>query len=316
MKQSALPWGVTLVAGIVAVYLWHQLQTERELTAQLRNQGPQVSSSALPAPSELSAPADAPAAQTIATGTTTPAATTVAAAPQVLTPTESVRAGFFAASPTVVEKVGSSLKLNQLQTRYPGLVKELLLTQAEAEAFQDLLLKHDATLNSVMLAGASANADPQEIRQKLAETQKVQAAELEAQLGPGRSRAWQDYQTTVDARRRVNELTMMLASSSPITEAQAGPLLSNILTEQKRRATDESLRTPPGKDPSQQLEFEEQNLQARIESNRRTIDAAKSFMNPEQVSLMQDSMDRFNERTRVSLQARRARLESGAGSQR
>lgn len=306
VKHSALAWGIALIAGIVAVYQTHQLQLERKLTAQLRTQGPQIPGSAASSSGTATAPGDT-SVQPVTAGIATSATASVPALPLTPAQTESVRAGFVRPSATEVEKVGSSYKLNQLRQRYPGLVKELHLTPAEAEAFQDLLAKQDAAFNS--MSREVIRLDPLTLRQMSQDMRKAQAAELEAQLGPARSTAWQEYQTTVDARQRVNELTMMLAATSPITEAQSGPLLANILSEQRRRAAEESQRKPPGDDPRALLEFEERNLQSRVESNRRTVETARSFMNAEQVSLMQDSMDRFNERTRASLQTRRQRLE-------
>ncbi len=217
-------------------------------------------------------------------------------------------------NPIKPESIGASLKLNQLQQRFPGLAKELRLTQAEAEALFDLLMQQEAAMLSTL---NTRNIDPsnpaarQELQRLQAELEKTQKAEFEAMLGPSKARLWQEYQPTVEARRRVNELTMMLASSSPLTEAQAAPLVANIVAEQKRRAEDERLRTPVPGNTRAQLEFEEQNLRLREESNRRTVDAARAYLNPEQLTLMQDSQKRINDRTRASLQARRERLESG-----
>ncbi len=308
MKQSALAWGIALVTGVVSVYLWQQLDAERQLTAQLRQQIVSPNGSLRLAAGQPLPAAGVPAGETpvAAKALQSPVGPEAVAATAAHPP---AAANGNRSSPLYEEKIGSSLKLNKLQQLYPGLVKELRLTSAEAEALHDLVAKQQATLNASLPGDGNFNAE--DLRLKISEMQKSQAAELEAQLGPGRSQQWREYQTTVEARRRVNELTMMLASSAAINEEQTRLLVASIAAEQKRRAQEESMRVPPTSDPRSQLDFEEQNLKGRVESNRRTVDAARSFMTPEQVTLMQDTMARANDRMRASLEARRSRLESG-----
>lgn len=303
-KLTALFAGTTLAAGIAVVYLWQQLHAERLLTAELRQQGVRAGA-ILPQRSSQSLPSEVATAGMTPVAVNVPGTGVLSNAGAVSTPS--------AVAPTVVmgtaikpEKVATSLKLNEMERNFPSLAKELGMTPAEAEKFYDLLTRAPAAFREAINAGVT---DPQELARLRADFEKTQKADIAAMLGPARTQQWQEYQTTLEARRRVNELTMMLASTSPLDERQSAALVANIVAEQRRRAQEESLRMPAPNDPRAQLEFEEHNLQIRIESNRRTVEAARSFMTPEQVTLMQDSQARANDRTRAALQARREQLE-------
>ncbi len=298
-RLATLFAATTVIVGIAAVHLWQQLRAERELTAQLR--------------------ARPEASTTLASGQPLPTGGVPAGSPAVvataLPPAAGVPAPANAASfaPVNAEKPRTSAKFVQLQMRYPGLAKELGLTSEEAEAFYDLLMKQEADLRPAVLLrslqGSNGAIDMRELQRRRTELEKTQAAELEAQLGPARSRQWQEYQKTVEARRRVNELTMTLSTTSPLTEEQSAPLLANVMAEHKRRTEEQTLRGPAPADPRGQLDYEEQTLKEREESNRRTLAFARSFLTQEQLAVMQASMTRANDNTRTTLQARRERLE-------
>jgi hypothetical protein len=59
------------------------------------------------------------------------------------------------------------------------------------------------------------------------------------------------------------------------------------------------------------LAYEEQSLTEREQSNRRTIESARAYLTPEQVTIMENAMHGLNETMRGSLRARRTLLEGG-----
>ncbi len=291
---------------IAAVHLWQQLRAERELTAQLR--------------------ARPEASTTLASGQLLPTGGVPAGSPAVVATALHPQQACRARECRQLRTGQCGEAQNQCEVRpaadaLSGSREGAGLTSEEAEAFYDLLMKQEADLRPAVLLrslqGSNGAIDMRELQRRRTELEKTQAAELEAQLGPARSRQWQEYQKTVEARRRVNELTMTLSTTSPLTEEQSAPLLANVMAEHKRRTEEQTLRGPAPADPRGQLDYEEQTLKEREESNRRTLAFARSFLTQEQLAVMQASMTRANDNTRTTLQARRERLERiGTGRRR
>jgi hypothetical protein len=178
-------------------------------------------------------------------------------------------------------------KAAMMQLQYPDLARELGMTPAEAEALYDLLMKQQSDV--------------------------AKAAELDALLA-GHQQQWKDYQQTLDARRRVSELTNMVNTTSPMSEQQARMLVSTVVAEQQRRANElRPLGTPRADDPRAQLEFDEAAFKAREESNRRTVEAARAYLDEQQVTIMKNAMEGQNTLIRSQLQGRRMQLERSAG---
>jgi hypothetical protein len=139
----------------------------------------------------------------------------------------------------------------------------------------------------------------------------AQQAEIDALIGPGRAQQLQDYQKTLESRRRMNDLKTTLAQSSyPLSDAQMDRLGPVSRAEQVRRDEDLRARTRPT-DPRAQLDFDEETIKATEASYGRVIAAARSVLSPEQLGIMQNSMNSVVTGQRVSLQTRRARLAAG-----
>lgn len=135
--------------------------------------------------------------------------------------------------------------------------------------------------------------------------------EIDALIGQARAQQLQEYQKTLESRRRLNDLRTTLAQSSyPMTDQQLDQLAPVSRAEQLRR--DEELRARPRPtDPRAQLDFDEETIKATEASYGRVIAAARSILSPEQLGIMQSSMNNVVSSQRANLQSRRARLAAG-----
>jgi hypothetical protein len=193
-----------------------------------------------------------------------------------------------------------------MHLQYPDLAQQLGLSPAQAEALFDFLMRQQGDLNRIALAGGESGS------QAIKEMQANQQHELEAFLGPSDYQKWQAYAPTLEARRRISELTSMVASSGePITETQKQPLLDTILAEQQRRAQEEQMRAYPTTDRRAQLDTAMQDLKGREESYQRIQDSARNYLTPVQFETMKASMDRQIAMTRNALEQQLAQLENG-----
>jgi len=304
----------TVVAAIIAGYLWKQLDAERVANAQLqqrlaqfdmnpppprRSDAPRVAAAAAPSQAQApAAPVQAAAART--SGNAARAALSI-----------NIRDLF--KDPDYREAQRAQLRM-QLPQNYPDLAKELGLTPAEAGAFFDLLARQQVDLLANSL---SSSEDSDEVRQAAqraaAELSRTQQGEIEGLLGASKYQQWKDYQQTLGARQQVNQLRTTLASAGqPLADDQAAPLLATLTAEQKRRAEEARSRTYPT-DPAAQLDFEEQNLKDTEASNNRVLDAAQSFLSAAQLAALKSSMTQQLAMSRAFQKARRAQLDAGAG---
>jgi hypothetical protein len=84
-----------------------------------------------------------------------------------------------------------------------------------------------------------------------------------------------------------------------------------LAAEYKRRRAEEeaSFSYYYYQDPRAQIAREEERLKLRAASNQRAVEAARAYLDAQQLAVMQDSMTRYNESTLAALQIRRDRLE-------
>jgi hypothetical protein len=78
-----------------------------------------------------------------------------------------------------------------------------------------------------------------------------------------------------------------------------------------RRTNAELEAHPKPTEPRALLDYEEQRIRINEASEKRLIAAARSYLAPEQIAVMQSSMDMSMSTQRGNLQARRLRLEAG-----
>jgi phage shock protein PspC (stress-responsive transcriptional regulator) len=128
---------------------------------------------------------------------------------------------------------------------------------------------------------------------------------------PALRRHMDDYPAMTDARRGVERIRAMAAIASPLSDEQSKALLSTLAAEYKRRRAEEeaSFSYYYYQDPRAQIAREEERLKLRAASNQRAVEAAKAYLDAQQLAVMQDSMARYNASTLAALQIRRDRLE-------
>jgi hypothetical protein len=303
-RSTPLLVAAVIATGITAVHLWQQLRKERELVAQL-----QRLQDAAPLPRNAEQPLRG-AESAIDPAGLAPPLRVEPAAPQSL-PTDPVALDIELRrrNPNYIGVVQG--KSGAMQLRYPDLARELGMTPEQAEALYDLLMQHERELAALPRYTGSDAALQREVGRVRQELQAKHKAEFDAAI-VGREQQWQEYQPTIDARQRVSELTNMVASTSPLNESQARQLVATVLAEQRLRADILRSSAPPtANNPLAQLAYEEQSLTEREQSNRRTIESARSYLTAEQVKIMENAMNGMNQSMRASLRARRAQLEGG-----
>lgn len=296
-RLTALAAVAMLGAGFTATWLWQHRQ--RAPAALLQ------ASASVPMPQTAE-----PVVTTTVLAAPVQAASAQAASDAPLPPTSAAAAYDIAMrklNPNYIGVVNG--KSGAMQLAYPDLARELNITSQQAEALYDLLMKHQAELSGLRGVGSDATA-MLELERARAELLARQKSELDAAIA-GREQQWQEYQPTLDARRRVSELTNMVATTSPLSDAQARLLVATVVREQRIRADEQAARGTPADNPLARLEFAEQNQTSREQSNRRTVDAMRSHLTEQQLTIMENAMDGMNRQIRASLQAERARLEAG-----
>jgi len=301
-KQAVLFIATTLVTGVIAIYLWFQLQAERQLTARLQ---PHVYPVEL-LPDTTAAQPDA--APSVATSAVRPAQ------PSQPTPQPNSPAIACNASPNhVLDQLMPGYRRSLLPRRlelqalnYPDIGEELGLSQAETTVLLDLL-QQQATL----LAGVPndyTGGDElfrQEIDRAGKEIRRMQAAELEALLGSGRFQRWQEYQPTLNARREVARLPM---KEMPLTAEQSRSLVTTIIAERRNAGTNAQSRSALP-DSRARLEQEERDLQAMEASNARVLQAARTYLSERQLATVAQAMASQVKSANNRLQALRRQLE-------
>ncbi len=279
MKKLATGLGVTLVIiGIAAVYLWRELDTQRQLNAAavtrvtaLESMHPAESVVASGvAGMQAAAVMPAPAAQA-GQVSTAPAARGQSAS-RSANPLLA-QAGQLRNSPEGREFQRVMMR-QMLEQQYPDLAKTMNLSPENAGKLLDLLVKQ-----RIDLAADRLSLQPgEEMARSLARKEQAYEAELSAMLGSSYTK-WQEYQRTAMERQqaeyaRVEREDMRNAISSgnaPLTDAQFQYLDSALAAEQKR--IDQESR---GMSLQQQL-------QRMPETNRRLAEVAAAHLNPQQL---------------------------------
>jgi hypothetical protein len=143
---------------------------------------------------------------------------------------------------------------------------------------------------------------------------QAQQAELQSLLGAAKYAEFQEYLPTREGRLRVIQLRNALSTSdAPLTDQQAEPLLASVLAEGKRRRDDLAARVPPD-DPRGRLDFEEETINLTEASQNRLLGSAQSYLSPQQIAVMKNSMTQQVAMQRAMLRARRTRMEAGGNS--
>jgi hypothetical protein len=124
---------------------------------------------------------------------------------------------------------------------------------------------------------------------------------------------WDNYPAMADARDRVERYSALAATTSPLSDEQSKALLNTLTTEYKRRRAEEDvLLGYYYGGPRALIDTDEERLKVREASNRRILAAATTYLDDQQLAVVQDTMDQYNARALAALQARRERLERPA----
>jgi hypothetical protein len=286
---------MTVITGVVSVVLWQQLRDERAAKTESQETTREILST--------------PPLQQSADDTDGQVMAPVGTAPPVLAPTDAVPVIDHTAA-TADERVRDNLhriKKANIEA-YPDLARELGLTAQEAESLAALRRQHELAL--FLRSPPNVPALSPEAALANTELERKQKEELRARLG-AKYPQWEQYLTTVKARRGVYEIRAMLPANMALTDYQSAQLLTTLIVESTNREDAKRLSIPATADPRSQLENAEQDFRDREESNRRFFNSARSYLSAEQMTWLQNAMADMSTRTQAQLEARRQRLENG-----
>lgn len=285
MKKLVPVLGATLmILAIAAIYLWQELQTQRE-----QNEETMAWLTSLESGNPESR--DAPFAEdgTLAAATATVPGAQSGVAPAVPASREQSAgrgAGSFAALAEQLFNNPESQEFSRIMMRqmleeeFPDVERDLNLGKDRTEKLLDLLARQRSELAAVALSQLQGGAPDRAAMAEAArlEEQKERAFELElkALLGDTYPK-WREYEQAAMDRQR-QEYTRMgqermrdaiSAGGAPLTDAQFKYLTSALETEQKR--IDQEMTSP------------QQQMQRLPESNRRLLTVAAQHLNPQQL---------------------------------
>jgi hypothetical protein len=281
MARSRLPTAIAIgVAVIIAGYLAWQLRAERQAVAQLQERAAAL---------ELEQPSMATAAATLPAAVQpepAPATETTASAP----PPVSGKAP----APAAARQQIIVMRPDGTPDPDPTAGTRALIRMFWGDIEKDLGFSAEE-MNALVQLVARGDATP---------------AEFDAVTG-GRYAQLQERQWAGLADNKITQLRSSLASSThPLTDQQAGRLSSAMMAESRRTDGEFAAHSKPT-EPRALLDYEEQRVRITEASNERLIAAARSYLAPEQVAVMQSSMSTLINSQRRSLQTRRLRVEAG-----
>lgn len=124
---------------------------------------------------------------------------------------------------------------------------------------------------------------------------------------------WNDYPAKAEARRSVERIETLLATTSPLTQAQSAALLATMTAEHKRRYDEARFSEWQVYDPRARLELASARIAAREESHRRILASAGAYLNAQQLADIERTLAQYVAREQASLEARRERMERAGG---
>jgi len=291
---------LAVASGTLSAMLWRNLNTERQVSADLRSDLDAARAELAARPVvQVEVPAPAPAAPTESPSIAPEKASvdrTVAAA------TEAVkRQKALLADPEYRKARMEQTRIN-LRQRYAGLVQQLGISQQQMDKVIDILVESElrTTDQADVLMANGAPTDEAAIAelQRLSEEYQQQLkTRVAAVIGDDGFNQLMEFEQTQPSRERVNNLTTLLAKGGhPMTPAQTQSLTRVIVAEQKRmdaeaRAFAEAGQTNP-----------KPQGQRQAETNRNILQAATGFLDGQQLELMRG---RFQQRATIDAAADR-----------
>jgi hypothetical protein len=287
-----------LIATITSIYLWTELRAERVRTGLARERVDQLASTGIAPssspgltshmPTELQVAVAGPPGSTVgATGGGPVAAMASVGGTQFALDRQELMN-----DPDYREGLAMSLRISLVQN-YPDLAKELGLTSEQARKMMDILVKHQITS---MSRTPPYGAD---------DVGRKPDAEISSLIGYAKYRQWQEYQSSMPTRQRVEQLGVALDFvGQPLTDAQRRQLIGTIVAVEKRQSDDARLNATLG-DP---LAYVEQSSQ---ETNRQILESASSYLSQAQIEALRATQNQELAMTRAMIRARRAQTQTG-----
>lgn len=277
MAKKALPIMITIaVSALIAGYLVVQLRAERQSVAQLRAQAAALATPVAGPQSLAPAQPESPAPEheipgNEPPGNPAPAPANAPARQQIIV----MRAD---GTPDTDPTAGARF---QIRMFWGDIEKDLGFSAEQMEALVQLV--------------ARGNVTP---------------AEFDAVTG-GRYPELQERQRFGLTQNRVSNLRRQLASSpAPLTDQQEVRLQEAFMAE-FRRTDEETAAYPRPTEARALLDLDAQRLRIAEASNERLMAAARTFLAPEQIAVVQGSLDSLLNSQRRSLETRRLQLEAG-----
>jgi hypothetical protein len=301
----------TVIAGIMSVYFWQQLRVERERTGILQQR---VSQLELAQARPVQAAAPPLAMQLVGKPTEEPATVAAGAGPEasVRGRAAAVREGIrgLLQDPEFRDGMTAGLR-TALAQAYPDLAKELNLTPEQANRLLDLISKYRlSSLGNVLGGGAADAAGRQNLQAAVQENERKRDAEISAMLGDAKYQQWKEYEGSLDARQQVTRLRQTVdTSGQPLSQQQERQLITALAAEQRRQTEQAQVLAQPAgasaaRDP---LAMMEENARRAEENNRRNVEVASSYLNPQQLEAYRNQQSSGQRMTSALLRAQRAR---------
>ena len=314
MKKLVMFLAAALLGvGIVAGYLWQQLDGSRGQVADLQGRlqkaeaAQQASAAALAAERQQAAAAAAAASSG--------AASSSAAAPGAARQAAAARPGGLleGAKQIMSSAAGRSLVQPALRgmiaQRFKDVGKELHLSKEEEDKLIDTIARQQMDLSAAsmdLLTGDNSDPDARrELERKTQDMQRADDAELSSMLG-SKYPQFQEFESTMAARQQVDQLKAVLTANGAdnggaLGDAQSKSLVTALAAEQKR-ITDEAKANPVPAGNSRQEAIDLQ-LQRTTEANSRMVNTASAYLNSQQLDSYKKMLDQQTELLRKVLGA-------------
>jgi hypothetical protein len=238
MNRLTLAVSVVAIAlGGTSLYLWQQLQVERQISERSLRRTLELESHLTLAATEPGEPID-PGRELLGVAKTSDPQSTATPQPSSTSPEEDVQEG--TADPGQPRAAKLAGHRRWVYRVFPDLATALDLEDEKAEALTDLLAAQrlDAEENPPFVPEGElhwdANSKPDWVR-KMEERQRARDKEIAGLLGEDKFRVWQDFVSSLAARRLLRELRPMLDGTADSLRDDQMTLLINSITEAQRR---------------------------------------------------------------------------------
>jgi hypothetical protein len=187
---------------------------------------------------------------------------------------------------------------NTMYLVHAGAIAAVRLSPDETEKLMTLLAEHQLEGSDFPTGGprpedidtGADSPNPPRWRVKMQLNEQRRAAEIESLLGSQKYQQWHNYHESRPAR---HEVALLDSQAEAIGEPLRSDQRDNLIALMTEEGKQQPRRLPPGPgvpDPAlSSLESEARRIEA---SNRRLLQTASSYLTPEQLKLLEQSLDR------------------------